>query len=294
MNGFSLSFCYGIKESAHLRENSSMLRVSFFMLLLACNGMSSLYPMNTNPIIPNTVNEIPLPDGFSRVRLADNTFGSWLRKIKLKSDNTVYLYDGRKKSNQSAQFAVLAITVGTKDLQQCADAVMRLRAEYLRSAGRGDEIAFHATDGTLLDYRSWRQGYRFFISHGKLSKRKIAAPGNSPASFHEYLDLVFTYCGTLSLSKELKSIPMSDIAPGDVWIKGGSPGHAAIVMDVAVNSGGQKQFLLAQSYMPAQDIHILRNPLSSENRQPWFELPGQKNLYTPQWIFKNNELMRFE
>jgi hypothetical protein len=271
-----------------------MLRGSIFMLLLACNGLPVLYPKTAPPPGPGKTSEIPVPEGFERIPLAEKSFGSWLRNIKLKRDNTVYLYDGRKKLNQSAQFAVMDVSVGTKDLQQCADAVMRLRAEYLRSIGREDEIVFHATDGTKLDYASWRQGYRFVISHGKLSKRKLATAGSSLASLHEYLDLVFTYCGTLSLSRELQPVAMENIAPGDVWIKGGSPGHAVIVMDVAINSRGEKRFLLAQSYMPAQDIHILRNPLYPESRQPWFALPGQKNLYTPQWTFKNDELRSFE
>ncbi|MGH7599664.1 MAG: DUF4846 domain-containing protein [bacterium] len=41
------------------------------------------------------------------------------------------MYNGAPKPNQAAQYRVLAIDVGNKDLQQCADAVIRLRAEYL-------------------------------------------------------------------------------------------------------------------------------------------------------------------
>ena len=79
-------------------------------------------------------------------------------------------------------------------------------------------------------------------------------------SFKEYLQIVFTYAGTASLAKELKLINMNDLEIGDVFIKEGSPGHAVIVMDVAINSKTDKKlFMIAQSYMPAQDIHILVN-----------------------------------
>ena len=56
------------------------------------------------------------------------TFGAWLRSVPLKKNLTVYLYNGVPKRNQEAQFAVLDVSVGHEDLQQCADAVMRLRA----------------------------------------------------------------------------------------------------------------------------------------------------------------------
>ena len=76
--------------------------------------------------------------------------------------------------------------------------------------------------------------------------------------FRRYLDMVFNYAGTLSLSKELIALPYKNLQPGDVLIQGGSPGHAVVVMDVAVNRDGKKLYLLAQSYMPAQEIHVLK------------------------------------
>ena len=42
-------------------------------------------------------------------------------KHSFKKDKTVYLFDGSQKINQQAQFAVLNISVGKKNLQQCAD-----------------------------------------------------------------------------------------------------------------------------------------------------------------------------
>ena len=76
---------------------------------------------------------------------------------------------------------------------------------------------------------------------------------------------------------------------GDVLIRGGFPGHAVIVMDVAVNSQGKKIYLIAQSYMPAQDIHVLINPANNEI-SPWYEVDDAEIIETPEYIFTRNEL----
>jgi len=86
------------------------------------------------------ISEIPLPAGFSRILFEKKSFADWLRTLSLKKSKIVYLYNGLPKRNQSAQFAVINISVGNKDLQQCADAVMRFRAEYLYSQKRFGEI----------------------------------------------------------------------------------------------------------------------------------------------------------
>jgi hypothetical protein len=215
-----------------------------------------------------TVGAIPAPEGFRRVELSGGSFGAWLRAMRLKADRTVYLYNGQPKTNQSAQFAVVDIPVGTRDLQQCADAVMRMRAEYLLASGRPSEIVFHDNEG---------KSYRW-------------TTGGDRAAFERYMQKVFAWCGTLSLEKEMK--PVNDvlkISPGDVFIKGGSPGHAVIVVDMAVDRRGRRAFLLAQSYMPAQDIHILKNPKGSL-QQPWYTLDQGNDLSTPEWTFQCRNL----
>lgn len=234
---------------------------------------------------------IPPPAGFSRVDAAPGSFANWLRQVGLKPDKTVYLYNGTPKGNQQAQYAVLDISVGHQDLQQCADAVMRLYAEWRYARQQYDQIMFRATDGTWLHYGDWRQGYRFVLRNQHLQKVKSAGASTSRADFDQYLQVVFSYAGTLSLSRQLHPVPhVQDIAPGDVFIKGGSPGHAVIVMDVAVNAAGEKRFLLAQSYMPAQDIHILKNPQSNS---PWYSTAFGSALVTPEWVFAGNSLCRW-
>jgi Domain of unknown function (4846) len=62
-----------------------------------------------------------------------------------------------------------------------------------------------------------------------------------------------------------------------------------IVIDMAKNDRGDKVFMLAQSYMPAQDIHIVKNPVN-DKLSPWYEINDAKQVITPEWIFSNNQL----
>ncbi|MBV7529770.1 DUF4846 domain-containing protein [Chitinophaga sp. sic0106] len=234
-----------------------------------------------------TVGKIPAPTGFDRTAVTNGSFGQWLRTISLKQDKTVYLYNGQPKQNQQAQAAVLNISVGKKDLQQCADAVMRLRAEWLYAHQQYKQIAFHATDGTLLDYAAWQQGCRFQLKNQRLVKVCNQEQGNSKTGFQAYLELVFSYAGTTSLQKELVPAAGSTLQPGDVFVQGGSPGHAVIVMDVITNRTGKKKFMLAQSYMPAQDIHILKNPADGSC---WYDENFGSLLETPEWTFNSKAL----
>lgn len=76
-------------------------------------------------------------------------------------------------------------------------------------------------------------------------------------TFRNYLNMVFTYAGTASLSKELLTIPYMSLQPGDVFIKGGSPGHAVIVVDVAtIRKQKRKFFIGSKLYACPTDSHF--------------------------------------
>jgi len=105
--------------------------------------------------------------------------------------------------------------------------------------------------------------------------------------------MVFSYAGTASLEKELTSTELSDIKIGDVFIQGGFPGHAVIIVDICENKETkEKFFMLAQSYMPAQEIQILNNPNNSEI-SPWYSGRFNSDLLTPEWSFEVNNLKSF-
>jgi hypothetical protein len=236
-----------------------------------------------------SIGAIPPPPGYRRVPVDKNSFGAWLRTVSLKKDRTVYLYDGSRKTNQSAQFAVLDISVGKEDLQQCADAVMRLRAEYLYSSGDLAEINFRTGEGVWLNFGEWAKGRRYSLTGGHLKPYETGRYCSDRNSFAGYLRTVFSYCGTLSLEKQLIPIAhTTGIRAGDVWVKGGSPGHAMLVVELAINRLGRKVYLLAQSYMPAQDIHLVINP-QNVAISPWYEV-NDDPVYTPEWTFYPSNL----
>ena len=234
------------------------------------------------------------PTGFSRLQTKSTTFASYLQNFKLKPHNAkVHLYNGKLKYRQDVHSAVLAIDVGTRDLQQCADATMRLRAEYLYHQKQYDKISFNFTNGFKASYSKWRQGHRIKVNGNKVSWIKSNSESKSYKSFRKYLVMVFSYAGTLSLEKELPTVLLDDLKIGNLFIQGGSPGHAIIVVDMAVNEQGEKVFLLAQSYMPAQEIHILKNPNNTE-LSPWYQAKNLKKLVTPEWTFSKEDIKRFK
>lgn len=231
----------------------------------------------------------PEPAGFQRVAQSEDSFGFFLRKFPLLPDGSpVELYNGVIKSNPVHE-AVFDLSVGNRDLQQCADAVMRMRGEYLYAQNRKSEIHFHLTNGFDMSYSKWMQGYRLQVNGNKTQWVKSHAPGDSHEIFMKYMEVVFNYAGTLSLSKELKPKSIQEITPGDVWIYGGSPGHAVLVVDVARNARGEKVFMVAQSYMPAQQMHLLKNE-NQPQLSPWYKAENAP-LETPEWTFDSNELM---
>lgn len=238
---------------------------------------------------------IKTPDNFEREKTEEKTFEHYLQHFPCKNDGEqVLLYDGRLKYNQNVHVAILAIDVGKQDLQQCADAIMRLRAEYLWHQDRHEEIKFNFTNGFPVPYSKWKAGYRTKVQGNRASWIQNAKPSASYETFREYLTQVFVYAGTLSLAQELDEKSIDALGIGDVFIQGGSPGHAVIVVDKAVHSETQEVlFLLAQSYMPAQEIHVLKN-FENEAFSPWYSTTEiDEVLKTPEWDFKAKDLKGF-
>jgi len=243
------------------------------------------------------INQIPVPKGYRRIETKNGSFAEWLRYLALNPENTkVLLFDGREKAYQTGAHRIINIDIGNADLQQCADAVMRLKAEYHYSRSEFDKIHFNFTSGHKVSFDDWRKGRKPIISGNKVSFSSFdGKTDNSYNNFKKYLRTIFSYAGTASLEKELLARNPIEISAGDVFIKGGFPGHAVIVVDVAENiKHGDRIFLLAQSYMPAQSIHILNNLHHNSTLSPWVPSNFGETLHTPEWDFKKVSLKKWK
>lgn len=236
--------------------------------------------LNINITPPdNVIKRFAVPAGYRRIIPSPGSFGAWLQALPLKPAGTqTKTYKGDIARTDVYTAAVIDMSVGNQDLQQCADAVMRLRGEYLYQQKKYSEISFNFTSGFKCDYEHYAKGYRYKNDHWVLK----AKPDYSYKTFLNYMNLVFSYAGTLSLQKELKTVTNpNDAKPGDVFIRGGSPGHCFIVLDVVENAAHQKQFLLAQSFMPAQNIQVLKYD------SPWFTMDQHSGIMYGELISKN-------
>ncbi|MFP2904328.1 DUF4846 domain-containing protein [Pyxidicoccus sp. 3LFB2] len=233
------------------------------------------------------------PEGYTRIAVEQGSFGAWLRGLPLRPQGTpVRDFQGGRilAGDDARQAAVAELDVGTANLQQCADSVMRLHAEWLWSNQQRERIAYRFTSGDLASWSRYAAGDRARVSGRKVAWVRSAAPDSSRAAFRAYLDLVFTYAGTLTL-ESLKGRPSRDaVRPGDFFVLGGSPGHVVLVLDVAVDKKGRRVALLGQGFMPAQDFHVLS---AGGDDAPWFALEGDA-VTTPFWKpFPWSSLRRF-
>ena len=234
-----------------------------------------------------------VPLGFQRISADSNSFAHYLRQLPLKTaDASVRYYNGGNKPQGNVYRSVVDLPIGKKNLHQCADAVMRFRAEYLWSTGQHNKIHFNFTNGFRVDYSKWLAGNKMVVSGNKTYWTSGSARTNNYTTFWKYMELIFNYAGTLSLDRELPERSFNNMQIGDVLIQGGSPGHAVIVVDICEHlETGEKRYLLAQSYMPAQETQILIN--SEDPNTSWYSLNNDGTIYTPEWTFHTNDLKHF-
>jgi hypothetical protein len=277
-----------------LAPSRPRILIYFFVLLLPVSAAAdSNYPWIDahQKQSDNLLTRFPSPPSHQRAQLPEGSFSKWLRFLPVAPPSTpVKSYSGTILDVPS--LGVVAMDVGDKDLQQCADSIIRLRAEYLYGQGRWRDISFHLTNGQRIDFKRWASGNRL----KQKNKTKIEWVASHPKDHsHEalrsYLEKIYIWAGTASLERHATKIPLTRMAPGDFFIQGGFPGHAVLVLDMVRDKKGNVLVLLGQGFMPAQSFHVVPtqsgdawHPVTGSNTQ--IKVPGWPTPFTEQSLYR--------
>jgi hypothetical protein len=175
-------------------------------------------------------------------------------------------YKGRPVAFQQKHAAILSYDIGNRDLQQCADALMRLRAEYLFGQKRLAEIHFHFTIGYDYTFFAYCRGKRPAPAGNSVRFTTVPPVAATYTSHRNYLDIVYVYAGTISLAGELRPADRLALAPSLLH-----PGHCFMIVDEATTPSGDTVYKLVKDYTPAQSIYVLQN-LSEPKLGCWHRL----------------------
>ena len=122
-----------------------ILTLYFLLIFLLCSCNVNTNQDNTitdeqeetstatiNPTGEKLIHRIAPPSGYTWETAMPNSFAEFLHNLPLKETGSPVLdYTGTHISNQEEHIAIINYDVGTRNFQQCADATIRLRAEYL-------------------------------------------------------------------------------------------------------------------------------------------------------------------
>ncbi|WP_101772959.1 DUF4846 domain-containing protein [Peptostreptococcus faecalis] len=289
----------------------SLKKISVFILVgvisISLYGCSSdkkenknaedLIKINKNA--SDLVDRYEVPHGYKRVDAEKDSFAEYIRHEKLKNygEKSLY-YNGKEKDSEGVYDSVFDVDLENRDLLHCADMCFKFRGDYLYSTGQYSKIKFHFVSNGIADFSKYAEGYRVNPDTGEYYMS--TNPSTSEETYKKFMNLVYAYSGTLSLEKDTHKINVDQMQIGDMFVRGGTPGtkrvgHAIMVVDMAVDNSGQKVFMLAQSYMPAQQPQILINK-NNKKISPWYSIEEVKKygeLKTPQWTFTLDEFKRF-
>jgi hypothetical protein len=245
------------------KNNLFFKKIQSLLQVASSNKKNKKYIKNTTYHFTKNTTEslsqrIDTPKGFKRIEI-HTQFENWLRNLPLKPSHAEIKTFNKKNPLIHQRYFML--NGGIVDMpilgkyQQCADAILRLRAEFLWSQGNFDLISFPVGNKK--------------ISYSHFSKKY----GHSRKTFKKFLKKIYVNLGTASIKRDLKKVSINDIKIGDMNVqnKTGGVGHIFFILDIAKNENNKKKYLLGQGSTPAMDFHIIQPPFNLLSG-PWLDM----------------------
>lgn len=155
-----------------------ILAIGYGFMNLSESGKRVASVVTTYVIPSSLINEegmtiktrVKVLDGFKRKQPQPGSFSSYIQSYRLMSAAAkVINYDGKPYVYQAVHVGVLEVPVPKNGLQQCADALIRLRTEYLWEQDRKEEIGYNFTSGHYCSWLKYADGYRPKINGNKVT-----------------------------------------------------------------------------------------------------------------------------
>lgn len=230
----------------------------------------------------------PVPKGCTEATPEEGSFAAWLAARPLASEDTpVRTADGdRVRFTFSPALAVLDMDLlGPQD---CADSVIRLRGDYLWSAGGADDLTLKYLSGDAIPWARWAEGCRPKLN---LARSRVArwdcgdTRTDGRDDFTAYLKNVMRYANSFALARDLTPIDPNDVGPGDVLTQpnpSGGIGHAAIVArTITCDDGATRRHLVVNGFLPPQSVHVIGRRTSFGALRPWFTISDYESQMRP-------------
>lgn len=233
------------------------------------------------------------PKGFERIPVVKGSFGEHLRNTYLRpADAQVYFYNGKVKYLRNVYSAVIDWDI-TSNAMTSVDCVTWFHSEYCYKKGLYEHIVYPLHNGFMMDFTKWIEGYRTTMEDNNFRWEKTAEPDSSYFQLRNFQDYTFAYADAKSAKFQAEPSSPELLDFGTVFISEDRWGHGVIVVDVAEHPDTRERvFMLAQSFVPAQEMQILQNPVRSE-LSPWYSVQDIDSiLITPEWTFTNQECFK--
>lgn len=213
------------------------------------------------------IGDIAVPCGYERQVSTGDGYQAFIRNLPLAPETErVAYYENPEMADAVEPYCHRVVDMPLLSVsEQCADACIHIRAEYLFQNRRYRDLHFEDTQHNVMRY-PWMGG--------RLRE-----------AYNNYLRHVYDWANTESLRNEMaRRDSPADVEAGDVWCYDAHSrdsvryGHAMTVADVAIDSvTGEKIVMLVQGSTPACSIHVLRNTVEPEI-SPWFRITATDGI----------------